>query len=462
MNQSPKKKIILYSFLSALIMELYNSSNSLPAFVGLWIFFFSLMHLFDSFGEKLPLRILFLFFMSFQLLFTGYLAYFVYPEYQYYRMSVEPHEYFTYTIAAIGSFAIGLYWREKKNQHLEAVNITDVRAMAQSNPGIAYFFLSIGILASFADYIFTGLSVGFVLYALSLLKFVGLFLIILGSIELKKWLTIAIYSSIIITSFQEAMFHDLIIWSLFLFSVYSLKYQPSFSRKASIFITGVIIVLFIQVIKGTYRENLKESEASLDTVINTTGEVQEQSGGIFTIGNIAPQISRFNQGWIITRVLDNVPENEPFAEGETIKLYLEAAFLPRVWAPDKLQAGDKEIFSRYTGQRIFEGTSMALSSVGDAYINFGKIGGCVFLFVYGLLISLLMNFLSKKTKEYPFLPLFALVIFAYAVRIECEMQTVMGHIVKSCIILWVIFILYQRMLRRYFQPVRESRLQTSR
>lgn len=449
-------KAIIGGVACAGAMELWNNSGSMPAFFGLWLFFFVLIQLFNSFGERFPIRILFLFFMSFQLLFTAYMAYFIYPEFQYYSMLVDADTYFSFVIPAVLTFGLGLYWKEKQHQDLEVINLADVRIMAYSNPGIAYFFLGIGVVSSFAGSVLSGAGVGFILYVLSLLKFVGLFLVILGGIEMKRWLIIAIYASILITSFREAMFHDLIIWCIFLFSTLALKYKPKVRTKFLAFTVGIIAVLFIQVIKGTYRQNLQSNEASLEVVVNTTTQVQQESGGLFTINNVAPQISRFNQGWIVASVMNNVPANVPFANGETIKLYLEAAFLPRAWAPNKLQAGDKEIFSKYAGRRILEGTSMALSSVGDAYANFGETGGWIFMFVYGFFISMLMNLMSRKTKEYPFLPLFALVIFAYAVRIECEMQTVMGHLVKSSIILWVIFTVYQRMLRRYFQPVKRS------
>jgi hypothetical protein len=451
-----KPKYFLYSLVFSGVMELYNQSNNLLAFLGLWLFFFLLCQLFESIGERIPLRILFLFFMAFQLLFTSYLAYFVYPEFQYYKMVVTPDRYYGYIVPAILAFAVGLYWKEKRYQDLEAVNLDELRTMAFSNPGIAYFFLIIGVLASFAGGVFDASGVAFILYVLSLLKFVGLFLVILGNIKIKKWLVISVYASIVISSFREAMFHDLIIWSIFLFAVLGLKYKPSVKIKLIVFTIGIIVIVFIQSIKATYRDNLQQNgEATLDAVVSSTEQVQVAEGGVFSLNSVAPQISRFNQGWIIASILDNVPNNVPYAEGETVRLYVEAAFLPRAWAPNKLRAGDKDIFNKYSGRRILEGTSMALSSVGDAYINYGVFGGWVFMFIFGWSISTLMNMMSKRSQLYPFLPLFALVIFAYAIRIECEMQTIMGHIVKSSVILWIIFTLYQRMLRRYFQPVKK-------
>ena len=44
---------------------------------------------------------------------------------------------------------------------------------------------------------------------------------------------------------------------------------------------------------------------------------------------------------------------------------------------------------------------MGLSSVGDAYINFGIIGGCLTMFFLGLLYGGILNLFKKTSKGYP-------------------------------------------------------------
>ena len=103
--------------------------------------------------------------------------------------------------------------------------------------------------------------------------------------------------------------------------------------------------------------------------------------------------------------MDNVPGSN-LANGETIALYLKSALLPRFLAPDKLNAGDREIFMKYTGVLINRGTSMGISSVGDAYCNFGIYGGWVFMFLYGYLFNFTLKLIGKYSKFYPSLVLF--------------------------------------------------------
>jgi hypothetical protein len=127
---------------------------------------------------------------------------------------------------------------------------------------------------------------------------------------------------------------------------------------------------------------------------------------------------------------------------------LEAAFLPRIIAPNKLKAGDRTIFMKYSGLALLPGTSMGLSSMGDAYINFGIIGGCIFMFLLGLLFSEVLNGFYKYSRYYPFLLLFTPLVFYYPIRPDCELQTSLGHLVKSCFLIYMLVLFWKRDLSK--------------
>ena len=137
-----------------------------------------------------------------------------------------------------------------------------------------------------------------------------------------------------------------------------------------------------------------------------------------------------------------------FENGKELYKILEAAFLPRILAPDKLNAGDRTIFTKYSGMQLRPGTSMALSSVGDAYINFGEFGGCIFMFFLGLLFSEVLNGFYKYSKYYPFLLLFTPLVFYYPIRPDCELQTSLGHLVKSCFLIYVMILFWKKDLSK--------------
>lgn len=444
------QKSIFPAVLLGVFTVLICRGINLFSLIGLCMFYKVAIDLYTSFGKILPIRLLFLFFMCFQLLFCSYLAYNVFPGYQYYPMKVDQDVYFSYTVPAIFCFSLGLYFREKYNKNLELLNLSDIAILVHYNRVYCYLLIAMGVAASFISGFFPN-SFAFVFYVLGLLKFVGLFVLILSNSKLNGWLLLLIYGSILISSFQNAMFHDLLVWLLFLLALFAVKYRISHQTRSIFLLSFVLLVLFIQVIKSTYRDQISRlGNGSVETVIASVDMVKRSSGtGLFSIETLAPQLSRFNQGWIVASILDNVPRNVPFADGETISLYIKAAFLPRIWDENKLRSGDKDLFNKYSGWQINKNTSMSLSSVGDAYINYGKFGGWVFMFLYGLMFSLSMNFLSKKSVNYPLLPIFSLILFAYPIRIEADLQTILGHFVKSSIIVYVLFLVGNKRLKKF-------------
>ena len=85
-----------------------------------------------------------------------------------------------------------------------------------------------------------------------------------------------------------------------------------------------------------------------------------------------------------------------------------------------------------------EGTSMALSSLGDAYINFGYVGGCIFMFFLGLTYSTVLNSFEKYSHKYSCILLFLPLVFYYPIRPDCELQTILGHLVKAVFLVFII------------------------
>ena len=72
---------------------------------------------------------------------------------------------------------------------------------------------------------------------------------------------------------------------------------------------------------------------------------------------------------------------------------------------------------------------MGLSSVGDAYVNFGVFGGVLFMFILGFLYSEVLNTFHKNAYRYPVLILFVPLVFYYPIRPDCELQTILTRFV---------------------------------
>lgn len=431
------KKSIAISVLIVLVINILIKPLSIYSNLAISLTIQQLIMLINIVGKQIPFRNLFTIIMCMQMLFFPALVYSGLEEYQAYKMRVSENVYFSFVLPAILFFIVGLHYRAiNKGEEIDTESIAE---LTLERPRLAVHLIIIGLACSFVTDYFPA-EIRFILYVLSGLKFIGLFLIIIGDIRLKLKILILVYGTILISSFRQAMFHDLIIWLIMLGSILAIRYKPSFKKKLIGVGTALLFIIILQSIKGAYRQALQEGqEASLETVNESFNSAQTSNNGIFNIENIAPQVARYNQGWIIASILNHVPKNIDYSKGETILLYLEAAFLPRFIAPNKIEAGDKQVFNKYSGHYLREGTSMALSSIGDAYINFGIVGGWIFMFCYGLLFNFTLKRINVYAKKYPVLILFSTLIFVYPIRVECELQTILGHLLKSAFIMFVIF-----------------------
>jgi hypothetical protein len=401
--------------------------------------------LFNSIGSAIPVRYLFGAFMCLQILLGPMLAYNGLDSFQVkqYRMQIPEAAYFSYAIPAVIVFILGLHLNAGKLSG-EIIEQKGVEELVKQHKSIPYLFIGLGFVSSIiAENFATNLA--FIFFLLAGFKFIGAFMIIVGNQKLKIIPLIVVYGSIIVSSLGIGMFQDLLTWIVFLGCVFAVKFNPSINLKIGIAFLFILLSLAIQQLKGNYREATwqRGEDAGFES-LNKAYKQTEASNAFFSSNSLATSNLRFNQGYIISYIMKNVPNKVPYANGGELYRILEAAILPRVLAPNKLNAGDRELFMKYSGMRIAKGTSMGLSSVGDGYINFGIIGGCIFMFFLGLLYNHVLKAFYRHSKNFPVLLLFTPLIFYYPIRPDCELQTILGHLVKSCFLIFVLFALWKK------------------
>ena len=422
------------------------------SYLAIIISFYQFMLVFYSIGHVIPIRYLFGFLMCLQMLIGPAFAYNGLDKFQLSQEMMQLPEavYFSYVIPAVLAFIIGLHITSKKLEG-ETFDTAAVKSFVKRYPNLPYFLIITGFVASLvAD--FFGSELAFVFYLFGGFKFIGAFMIIVGNKQLKVLPLILVYGSIIASSLVSAMFHDLIIWFIFLAAFFAIKYKPSTLIKSVLTFSFIIAAIVIQLTKGDYRTAIGEKGEGTGIETFSRAYVENKDdNALFDLNKLAKSNLRLNQGYIITHIMKTVPLRVPYANGGELSQILEAAILPRFLAPNKLNAGDQKIFMQYTGLRINKRTSMGLSSVGDAYINFGIFGGCIFMFFLGLLYSEVLKAFRRYGATYPILLLFTPLVFYYPIRPDCELQTILGHLVKSCFLIFVIFIVWKKQFKVSFK-----------
>jgi hypothetical protein len=358
-------------------------------------------------------------------------------------MKIPEADYFAYAIPAVLMFILGLHVTAGKLKG-EIINELEIRKFIDNSGQLPYIFIGVGFLSGFISGSF-GSELAFVFVLLGGFKYIGLFMLLLGSKQLKLWVLILVLGSIIASSLSGAMFHDLLTWMIMLGAVLAIKFKPTVTLKALATIGFILIAVIIQQLKGDYRKTLQSQTGNISTFENV---YNENSNSMFSFESLAASNVRINQGFILTNIMITVPERVPFEFGKELFKILEAAFLPRIIAPNKLNAGDRTIFMKYTGIVLAPGTSMALGALGDGYVNFGIIGGCIFMFFLGFSYSLVLNGFYKFSKVFPFILLFTPLVFYYPIRPDCELQTSLGHLVKACVLIYALLLFWKKDLSK--------------
>lgn len=347
-----------------------------------------------------------------------------------YGMQISSDEYYILALPGFFFFTMGMFILPTK------IFKIDYNKVGQSTIVNRHFLIKVtffGIVLNLFSRFFPG-EIGFFVYLLSSIRFVGAFALLTVDNKLWYWSVIVIFIELV-SGFLAGMFHDAIMWVIFfgLFYIYAIK--PSFKIKMIGVVTVIFLILFIQAVKFTYREQVwrGNSEASLATVAEI-GSTKASTEQLLGEDNLLGTLNRGNQAWIFASTVDNMDRKQTFQGLGNVNKYLEAALLPRFLAPDKLTSGNREIFNQFSGHTINEGTSMGLAIFADGYIAYGTWGVYIFGFVLGLIFSLTFKLVERWTRVSSFYVLLLLPILNYAVRPDCELQTTINHLFKGILL----------------------------
>jgi hypothetical protein len=349
-------------------------------------------------------------------------------------MKITSDAYFSLAFPGYLFFVLGMYIIPNK---LFKPELKKVSQAAVLNERLLIQITFVGIFLKVFSSFFNG-DFGFFVYLISMLRFVGSFSLFATNVKKYSWLVLLVIVIELFSGFQAGMYHDALMWVVFfaLFFVYIVK--PSVTLKSIGVFCIVVLILFVQAIKGVYREQIWEEgkEANIETIASV-GSENANSEAIIGKVNLFATLNRGNQAWIFASTVNRMDGYKDFQGLTNVNKYIEAALLPRFLAPNKLESGNKEIFNQFSGHSINEGTSMGLGVFADGYIAYSTIGVYVFGFCLGLFFSLTFKLVERWTRISPFYVLLLLPMLNYAVRPDCELQTTINHLVKSIMVLGV-------------------------
>lgn len=406
--------------------------------VGVGAFFYFLTRLVSEAGVDLPIESFILVISSMQWIIGPVLDYAGLSDHYKYHMYVPVEEYMSLAVPSVIALALGLYaFRSKKRIALVHHYAAITRDIVSRSQYLPFYLIGIGFVFSFLVDRFPP-SLAFPAHILSNIKYIGLIYLLFSDRQKSKGLILALaFTLTFLSSLRGAMFHDLLLWSAFIGMYAAYIFRPSNTQKALAVLLGLAFIFVLQAAKDEYRERLRE-EGQGQNVQKFLSSVDERliEAETANSSNVERLIIRINQGWIISRIMTTTPAFVPFAEGETIIVAIKASVLPRLFFPDKPTAGGRVNFEKYVGFELQSSTSMGISLLGEAYINFGVRGAWVFMFIFGLVSSFVIQRFFLLAAKYPTIWLWFPLILLHFVKAETELLVQLNFIVKSIIMVY--------------------------
>jgi len=413
------------------LMYFYTEINFASS-LGVVLFVFFVSKFFFDLGKKIEIRDIMIILASLQWIIGPILAYTFNPDDPIFYMSVDEKTYMDFVIPANYAFAIGLYLPIFRVNRNDDFILQSLKEIVNKYPNLDLIFIIGGSFLHLISGFFPAF-LAFFAYLLGNFRFVGLYFLLIRDRPYKWFIFTAVIISFITLHFEHAMFHDLLLWLGFMLIIIAYIYKISIAKKTIIFIASIVFIVSIQTVKGDFRTMSME-----DRTIETFYDLASQNfnaefitSDVFVLYNI----NRINQGWIIARIMYNMPMFEPFADGETIWRAIKASFIPRFLDPDiKTNVGYSQYFKRFTGQALASGTSMDISILGEAYANYGTSGGVLTMLLLGIAYNFIFNQIIKKSYSYPSLFFMIPIMFLQVIKAETDFTSTFNFLVKGSMV----------------------------
>jgi len=428
-----KDRLYMIFFLLVSMVVVLLSGNELIGYelMSIALFIFILLKFIFDLGPQISMKNVICLLMVLQWLLGPVLGY-AYDEYidKGYRMVVEKETYFGYVLPATLAFIVGIYLKLSRHPY-------------KPNFSAQVDYYQRGALLIIVGFLFEYLpGAGFLGYLLAALKYVGAFYMVLTPHKNKYyWIAFVFGYLFFVRSLGSGMFHELLLWSCFLLMLNFFFRRKSFLFRVGVISTGFFFVFILQLVKPEFRAQTWTNGNSdkITVFFEVLGNKLFGSAPLYSNEDISTNVTRLNEGWIISNVMYTVPAQKPFAHGKTIQDAIVASIFPRFLFPGKAMAGGRTNMENYAGLTMNETTSMDISQVGEAYANFGVFGGILMMFIMGVFLNWVITFIEKKCLRYPELILWIPLVFLQVIKAETSLVTVLNHLAKASLVTWFFF-----------------------
>jgi hypothetical protein len=359
-------------------------------------------------------------------------------------MPIPEQQYFSFNLPAVILMGWGFFlFRKNSPDDASVVNplIAQLRKDILTIPPSTILTLTFVSLFSYSVSNFLPASVRQVNTFLYYSLFASFFYIIFyKGFPFKKYLVLGFIIFLVFDALRYGMF-TIIAYMGGLFMILLLAGRKVLvSQKLMLIMTGVLFIVFLQLFKLDLRRSRKKGEDPSITEVATRVVSTAQDSDFEEI--LFPMYFRMNQGFNIALVQKRIPSQLDYLGGDYLALSFASAFVPRLFWPDKPEAGGKANMRMYAGKNITT-WSTNIGPIGEAYGNFGFLGGWFYIFAFGMFIrvaySIFISVCKQRTTFFLWMPP---ILFQTVYVIETDSLQAFNSLIKGAVFMFLMFKLF--------------------
>lgn len=367
-----------------------------------------------------------------------------------FRMAIPSSDYLRYALPATVALWIGLHlpssrrlsktWEMPEVEHLS-------KRVQHTLDGI----IILGLVVDMFVVDQASVQWGFLAYLVSSFRFVGALGWMVTRTPGWQWRVAVVLIHLTAVQSTGGLFYLVVHWGGYFLLVFAFMKRWRWQMAVAL-VVGMVGLSLLQSVKPTFRTSLSENQVSgpMESISRLSGLLWEKlkTGEIIdTSADANDSLVRFNQGWIIARVMTRVPAQEPYARGQTLYDGVVFSIVPRFLFPDKKEGSSRLLFAQYTGIELGSGTRMGLGIVGEFYANFGLWGGVTATFLYGCLIGFVFLQFADRAQKNPLWWAVASTVLLPSVEPGFNFEDILNHVTKAAVVLLILWKLIPPMQR---------------
>jgi len=363
-----------------------------------------------------------------------------------------------YSLLGVVVLALGTHLIIRKTAHVNLFKANNIPI--NLNKAFRLFFIFFIASAGLSLMVFVVPGLTQILLSVTYLKWVVyslLFLTILQRREKYPYLFIIFFIELLYNSlgfysnFKEVLLVTFILMGTFVKKVAPIQFLLGL---IIVFVTFNMFTIWTG-IKGDYRFFLlQDTEAGFTEKISKISTLYDNFDDYEAA--VEQGLDRLSYTNMLMYCMETVPDEVPHEKGKLWASAVSHVLMPRILFPTKRVLNDSEKANAYTGRSwtgVEKGTSISIGYVSESYVDFGKFGMFIPIFILGLLVGLIYNFFLSA--NYPPIILFSIVIpaiyFTKFNLLENSNDKLLGAMIMNFIVFSIFMRYGLKPILRYLQ-----------